>query len=301
MTLAIEDSMNNKLIVPDVKDDFTWQEIINELVEQLDKDFFDNDDKSKIVEAAALMVAGLPTYEIAKQINVKTNVVKSWLTKYPVMTKAIATAQQNVQKWRMQQLEGQFVMAVKKSSEVLSAETKPLTDDNGNVIYDGDGYPIMVEPNAKLLGVQAQHARFLISLFLGNKLDINVTIRDETPVMKAKADALDYLADKLKDLDDSNAPRETIVVVQEASKETGPILDEDDKPRFGVLGKLYTNEEGKTQCHICGQYFKQLEIHVRTKHGMSNDIYENIFMLTPGALKDAAKTDDGGIGGPSEA
>lgn len=296
--MTIEEVMTD-LMIPDISDDIHWQNIINELVDNLEID--KNEIPDKVIEAAELMVSGVPTYKIARQLNVKTNVVKNWLSKYPTMAKAVALAKQNLQKWRMQQLESQFILAVKKSSDVLSAESEILLDENGNIVFDKNGNPAMLEPNAKLLGVQAQHARFLISLFLGNKLDINVTVKDETPVMKAKADALDYIVDKLKDLHDTQEPRETVVIIQEPNKNTGPLLTEDDKPRFGEIGKLYTNEEGETQCHICGRYFKQLEIHVRTKHSLSNDMYETVFVLPPGALKDAAKVDTRGTGGPSEA
>ncbi len=276
----------NDLIVPDLPEDDDWQEIVNRLVDTLGSD---KDIPDKVVLAAEMMVAGLPTYKIAKKLGLSTNTVKGWLTRYPLMSLAVANARKDVQRWRLSLLEQQFVSAVMKSGEVLEARPEPVTDSYGEIVIDDDGNPVMLDPNAKLLGVQAQHARFLISMFMGNKIDVNVNIRDESPVIKAKADALDYIAQRIGDLVENREPRETIVIVQDPKKESGPLLTEDDKPNFGQLGVLDISEEG-ILCHICGKRFAQLDIHIRTKHSLSNDMYETVFMIPPGGLKDASKS-----------
>jgi len=244
-----------------------------------------------------LLVSGWPTYKIARQLNVKTRTVKSWLTRYPEMSRAVALAKQDSQKWRLEQLEQQFISAIAKSAEVLAAESVVVLDNDGNPMLDDFGNVLTIEPNAKLLGVQAQHARFIISLFMDKKIDVNLTIRDETPLVQAKADALDYLAKQLAELHLQGEPRETVVIVKDFKKEDGPLLSEDDEPRYGVLGVLDHGPDGFL-CHICGERFVQLEIHIRTKHGISNDMYETTFMLAPGALRSAAdkSSRDGGLG-----
>ncbi len=275
------------LIVPDIPEGDDWHEIVNRMVETIEEG---QEVPDKVIQAAEMMIAGVPAYKIARELEVKTKTVRGWLTKYPLVSYAVSNARKDIQKWRLSLIEQQFVSAVNKSAEVINAKPYAVTDINGNIVYDEDDNPVIVDPNAKLLGVQAQHARYLISLFLGNKIDLNVTVRDETPVMKAKADAMDYLAKKMADLITSGEPRETIIVVQDPKKESGPLLTEDDKPNFGSLGVLDINPDGAL-CHVCGKRFAQLEIHVRTKHSLSNDMYETVFMLPPGALKDAAKSD----------
>lgn len=289
-----------ELTVPDIKDDPEWYDIVNALVDTLVEGGGVPDN---VIEAAELMVSGWPTYKIARHLGVKTTTVKGWLTKYPTMAHAVATARQNVQKWRLNQLEQQFITAVQKSAEVLSAEERLFLDADGNPLLDEDGNIIRDVPNAKLLGVQAQHARYILGLFLGGKIDINVNVRDETPVMRARADALDYVVRKLADAQIKGEPRETVVIVQPPDKESGPLVNENDEPRFGKMGVIDVNEDG-AQCHICGKRFERsnLGIHVRTKHGISNDLYEVEFMLSPGELDGkSTKVESGGLGGPSEA
>lgn len=72
----------NDLIVPDLPEDDDWQEIVNRLVDTLGSD---KDIPDKVVLAAEMMVAGLPTYKIAKKLGLSTNTVKGWLTRYPLM------------------------------------------------------------------------------------------------------------------------------------------------------------------------------------------------------------------------
>ena len=41
-----------------------------------------------------------------------------------------------------------------------------------------------------------QHARFVMSMFMGQKVDVEINV-NETPQVKARNDALDYLAQKM--------------------------------------------------------------------------------------------------------
>lgn len=260
---------------PDNVEDFEWKEIINSLTDQLTEKELPED----IIVAAEMLVSGFPTYEIAKHLGVKTAKVKSWLFKYPEMTRAIAMARKDLSHYRLQKLEPMFFHALEKIKEVLTAESYIEEDEEGNVILG--------TPNAKLLGVQAQMARYVISLFMGNKSDININIKDERPLLKTNEGGFDYLAQKLIELRDGQEeePIEAEVRVIDPKEERGPILDEKGNPMFGELGKLDQNEKG-TLCHVCGKRFKRLDIHIRVKEGLSNEMYETIFMLAPGSLRE---------------
>jgi hypothetical protein len=266
---------------PDNVEDFEWKEIINGLTEQLtDKELPEN-----VIVAAEMLVSGFPTYEIAKHLGVKTSKVKSWLFKYPEMTRAVAMARKDLSRYRLQKLEPMFFHALEKIKEVLTAESYIQEDSEGNIILS--------TPNAKLLGVQGQMARYVISLFMGKQSDININIKDERPLLRTNEGGLDYLAKKLLEMRDKQEeePIEAEVRVIDPKKEKGPILNEEGDPNFGELGILDHNDTG-TLCHICGKRFKRLDIHIRVKENLSNEMYETIFMLAPGSLKEINERDN---------
>jgi hypothetical protein len=252
--------MTNEIVKYPEIDAVTWQETINTLTETL----VESDMPNKIVEMAEMLVAGYPTYKIADKLGVKRQTVKNYMTKYPDMTRAVALARKDLSLWRMSQMEQQFLEALKTSADVFSANE---------------------DVNAKLLGIKAQHARYVLSLFFGNKLDINIKISEETPLFKARQSALDYVVDTAKDYED-DAIETTIRIIEEEPK--GPLLDEEGNPNHGELGVLEKNKEG-ILCHVCGKRFERLDIHIRIKEKLSSEMYETIFMLAPGTISEVIK------------
>lgn len=258
-------------------DTATWQTVIDNLTLTLTE----GDTPDKIISMAEMLVSGWPMYKIAKELGVSTKTARSWLVKYPEVTQAVAVARKQVSIWRMQQMEKQFVTAVKKSAEVLEVDATydPQEDVPERVV------------NAKLLGIQAQHARWVLDLFLGNKFkDININIIEQNPTLKATKDALNYITEQLGSQGDDDIIEGTVRVVDEANAQ-GPLLDENGDPYYGALGILDSTDDGML-CHICGQRFKRLDIHLRVKEGVSADMYEVMFMLDAGTIRDAMREDD---------
>jgi len=268
---------NNDLVVYQenlpAEDINTWVSIVDELYETLGRADAMPD---KVVGAAEMMVAGFPLYKIAKELDVPTKTVRSWLVTYPELAKAVAIARQDMGKWRMHMLESQFLQALQKSEEVLTLSAKNVASSEEDLVKE--------TVNAKLLGIQMQQARFIISLFVGNKFDLNVTIREDLPTLKATQNALEYIASQIRTQDEEE-PIDAVVRVIDVESPGGTLLDENGNPFHGVLGKLDITDEG-TLCHICGKRFQRLDIHVRVKERLSNEDYETIFMLPPGAMKD---------------
>lgn len=256
---------------PDIPDN-QWQAIIDDLTLTLTE----HDTPDKIVQAAEMIVTGMPLYKIAKRLNVSTKTVRSWLTKYPYMALAVSQARKDMTRWRMSQIEQQFFDAAQVSAEVLTANAQTSEDDDTPVI------------NAKLLGIKAQHARYILSLFFGSKLDVNIQISEESPTLKASQSALDYITEKLKSQGESDEPIEATVRVIDSNEGHGPLLDSEGKPHHGELNKLDINREG-VLCHVCGQRFERLDIHMRVKEGLSTELYETIFVLAPGSILQANK------------
>jgi hypothetical protein len=231
-----------------------WDEIVDSLLAMVDQY------PDEVVKSLEMLVGGRTTKDIESELNLTRGTVKKWLEKYPPMAMALAEGRRNLQKWRLKVLENQFYDAVKVSKEILEAQDSE-------------------ETNAKLLAVKAQQSRYLIGLFIGQKIDVDVKLQVTTPVINGEQSAMDYLASKL------NAPDEIVEGVYSvvetkaynAGKKGLPLLDENDKPRFGVYGEITKNEDGNKMCHICGTYFSNLRVHVRSTHNVSEADYCMLF------------------------
>src|SRR5512139_656747 len=161
--------------VPDQSDP-EWSEIVDKIIDEMGDELPD-----KVIEATELLLSGYSTYQAAKKVGTSAKTIRQWLEKYPSMAMAVHNGRQLLSKWRMSKLEQQFVMAVRKSEEILALS---LRDQ---------------DVNARLAGVVGQHARFVMSLFMGQKVDVEIKVT-ETPQVKARNDALDYLAQQMSAL-----------------------------------------------------------------------------------------------------
>jgi hypothetical protein len=260
------DDNTNLLTVDDIGPDTEWVDIVNTIVETIQK----GDTPDEVVEAAEFMIAGWPTYKIAKRLNVSSKTIRRWLTRYPHMAAAVAQGRKLLSSWRMARLEQQFLSAVERSQEVLDV----ALDDR--------------DVNPKVMGLVAQHSRFVLGLFAGQQIDINVRIEENSPVLKAKRDALAFLASELVKQREGaeDEPIEAVYRVIDEKEEVGPLLDEKGDPLFGVLGEIDVNEEGAL-CHVCGERSKAFSLHVRKKHNISDEAYEVTFLLERGAVSGA--------------
>lgn len=263
---------NDKALVP-AKHDDNWQAITDELVAQLTGE----DLPDKVVKATEMLLAGYPTYKVAKKLYVSSQTIRRWMTTYPLMSAVIAKGRAALSQWRMQKLEQQFLSAVERSEEILNLPLDGVISDLGE-----DG--AKVDP--KVLTVVAAQSRYIIGLFAGQKIDIDVHHDYSDAIVKAKTDALQYITDRLleqqaKAIDE---PIETTFrVIDNKSNDSGPMLDDEGNPPFGEFGIMDTDEDG-TLCHICGRRYKSLQKHVLTAHNMSTSEYEELYMIEPGTL-----------------
>ncbi len=238
---------------PDARQDPEWQEIVDQLVEEMGDELPD-----QVIRATELLMCGWPTYQAAKQIGTSAKTIKTWLEKYPAMANAVRKGREMLTTWRMSKLEQQFALAAAKSQDILNLSPADKSVD------------------ARLTGVIAQHARFVMSLFLGQKVDVNIHL-PETPQMKARNDALDYIAKQMG--------REEVIegtCVIEPARNKQPLLNEDGKPYHGQLGILDVNADGML-CHICGDRTRHPQ-HI-AGHGISISEYCLVFMVNEDALK----------------
>jgi hypothetical protein len=258
-----------KAIVP-LNQDADWSEIVTKLVNELNE----NDLPDKVVQATEMLLAGYPTHKVAKKLGTTTETVRRWISTYPTMAAVVVQGKDLLSKWRMAKLEQQFLSAVERSQEILELPLNGVDKDDNRV-------------DPKILTVVAAQARYVIGLFAGQKVDVEVRHELGQTVLKARQDALDYLAERLLE-QQANAqgePIETTFRVIDAKLDAnGPLLDEEGDPPFGAMGKLDTNEDG-VQCHVCGKRLKYLGSHILSVHGMGTQEYENLYMLEPGAVK----------------
>jgi len=262
-----EISTESKALVP-LSAAGEWQTIVDTIVNDLSEEDYPDD----VIKAAEYLICGWPTHKIAQRLSKKKTTIRGWLTRYPKMAVAVNYGQRELQRWRMAQLEKQFLSALETSQNILDA-----ANENAEPV------------NPKLLAIQAQQARFIISLFAGQKVDLKVkSPSDERPSLKAQQDALDYIADKITDrLNTIEAVPETTTyrVIDASTGVKGPMLNENGDPFHGKLGEIDQNEKG-TLCHICGARVGKLYLHVTSGHKIKDREYEIIFMLDRGTLKE---------------
>lgn len=273
--------MSEKEITPYTADrDVTWQEIINDLVDQVAGEDI-NDIPEKVIQATELLLTGTPYYKVAQELGVTTATVKNWVKKYPPMALVLQKGRPLLAKWRIAKLEQQYLMAIQKSQEILEMDLysgDSTTEDNVSV------------PNAKLTGVVAQQARFIIQQFTKVNNEISIKSDGESVTMSASGDALDYIAERIAEHREKDEPVEAtyrVIDDKNTSEKYIPMLDEHGEPFYGEMGKLEINEDKKIQCHICGNYYTSLTTHLYGKHEVPPDVYELTFLLEEGAIEDA--------------
>lgn len=256
--------MSNDLIVVPSEVDESWRQIVDSIILDLDSE----DIPDHVVRAMELLLSGFSIPDVAQELGVKNETVRKWLVRYPRISEILADNQANLVKWRMTQIDKQFLQALEVSRHVLSI---PLDDDT---------------VNAKLVGIIAAQARYIIGLRAGQKQDITVTHEMGDSVLKARQDALNYLATRLTAQDDEEPIETTVRVLDGKWDDQGPMLDEHGKSPFGIVGELDTTEDG-TLCHVCGQRYKSLKRHALSKHNLGSTEYENIYGLEEGSLRGA--------------
>jgi len=251
------------------KEQETWAEVIDAIVESLDE----SDAPDDVIKVAELLLAGYSTTEVAKKLNLTKATVRAWITKYPIIAKTIADNKKFLTKWRLAQLEKLFLSAIERSREILDVGLDGFTPDGRRV-------------DPKVLTVVAAQARYFIGIFAAQQQNLTVTHELGETVMKAQENALDYLAQKLN-AQAKNADQEPIEavyrIIDPKMDATGPVLDENGEPFFGEFGKVDTNEEG-TLCSICGKRVINMHTHLSSVHNITPATYEAIFMLEHGVI-----------------
>ena len=199
----------------------------------------------KVIQAVELLLSGEPRYKVAKKLNVSSRTVKNWLEKYTLAREVLKIGYTLLSRWRMAKIEQQFLEAVEVSHDILTE--------------DGD------DANVKLMGIKAQHARFIDKMLNPQTQQIifNIHEKEDSGVYKARKDALDY--------------------IQDVAIEGSFVEDEEPGPAYGSFGFIDTDNENKAMCHICGEFFHDLKSHVE-EHDISAENYEIEFMLEHGTL-----------------
>jgi hypothetical protein len=273
---VVDEAVDSDIVSPvgqpvSTLDSDDWQTIADRLVDELTS----QDLPDKVVQAAEMMLAGYPLYQVARKVNVTTPTVRRWLSAYPMLAAVVANGRKLLSKWRLARLEQQFLTALERSQEVLEIPLDGETSDGKRV-------------NPKILTVVAAQARYIIGLFAGQQQNITVTHEMGDTVMQAREDALAYLAQKLAEQRQHARiePVEAVYrVIDPKLDNNGPMLDEQGHPSFGEIGKLDIADEG-TLCHVCGGRYKSFARHLLTNHNLSAEEYESLYLLPEGSIRD---------------
>jgi hypothetical protein len=254
-----------------------WRTIITDLSAQIAED----DLPDKVSKFTEHLISGYSVNDAARRVRISQQTAQSWLAKYPKIAELASKGRELLSSWRMTRLEQQFLQAIDRSEEILAVNLDG-TDKNGN----------KVDP--KVLTVVAAQARYMIGLFASQQRDITVTHQMGDTVLKAREDALEYLASQLKDHVDGSIAEPVEVaytVISPRVDNHGPLLREDGEPNFGQFGELDIAESG-TLCHVCGRRTRNLVAHAKQAHTMSRRDYETLYMLEDGTLAGEQDADE---------
>ena len=272
---------NNNL---SVVDEGSWLELMESLANEVDNNVAD---REKIVEAAELLLLNYPLREVASILSVTQGTVKRWIRETPSLARVIAEKKVLVSRWRLEQLDRQMLLALKKSAEILSLDAQEKIE------YDEDGNELPSEKrtNVKLLGIQAQQSRYVIDTFMKNHPEVDVEQRGKAVTLSMDGEAMGTLVNILSDVGKKHGPTEIVYEVSSNTQNAQPLLDENGNPLFGEFMQLDMHSDGIT-CHICGKHFKHLITHVRTRHAVMEEDYCSIFMVDIDSIRKAEKSYD---------
>jgi hypothetical protein len=267
--------MTNSLTIYDPINDKQWNQIVEKILADIDAE--DANIPEKVIKAIEYLLAGFSLKETALNLGVHPRTVKRWLTRYPIIAKVLADHQASIAKWRMAKLERQLLKALECSESILDLNPKETECID-----------------TKILSAQAMHARFIINLFTGQKLDVHVTHDVEGQLtLKASKDAMEYIAERTAEmLNESDIePVEATYRIESQSQNNPPLQTSTGDSNFGEMGVLDINPDG-TLCHVCGKRYKGIKAHIQNSHGLSAVDYEIIYMLDPGSLRDTKSSGD---------
>lgn len=252
--------MSKALTTTSPQNDPDWVEIVEKIFNELDAE----DLPEPVIRSLEYLLSGYSIPETAREVGVRPETIRSWIKRYPTINLALARGKPLLSRWRLNQLDRQFLMAIKKSEDILSI----------------DLHSPGVDP--KILSALGNHVRHILGMIQGAKIDVTVTHEMGETVLSARQEALDYLSQKMAQMvQEQDPPIETIVRVINPDQ-SPPFLDAQGNPNYGELGKLDTNESGAC-CHICGKRYKNLAAHVY-RHQVTVEEYETTYLLPPGSL-----------------
>lgn len=266
ITTSLRQGTADKSLLADISTDVRWAAVLDEIMEIVED--VDSTDRSKIKDATVYLMSGLAVYETAQRVGTSRDTVRAWLRKYPIMAHAIKMGRGLLDEYRVTKLAQQFDDAIAVSQNILTLN--PSDED----------------VNVKALGIQALHARWVIDMFLKNRVEVNIKADEDTmATFRATTQALNLIADLIEDDKEDNIIDVNYRIITE-DKETAPIVNEKGEPFYGEMGVLDVDDENRVLCHICGERIKGIKLHVYGQHDMTPQKYELAFMLSDGELKE---------------
>ena len=249
-----------------IPEEISWADLMDEVADLVDLEQI----PEGALHAMPYLMSGVPKSEVARHVGVSRKTLNQWLSKFPSLQIAVSKGKELAQEYRLSMLEAQFIKALQVSEEILNMPMRGISDDEDGGV------------NSKIATAKGQHARFIIDKFVSSKREVSVTHELGDTVLDARQDALDYIAEQIS-MTGEDEPV-TYRVIDGNSNNEGPMLNEDGTPNFGTYGGLTQNDEGRTQCHDCGEWFLSLGTHIRKTMNMSLSDYEVIYGLDPGTI-----------------
>lgn len=245
------------------------------------------------LEVLPLLGGGMSPSAVSKATKIQQSRITKWLSTDPVFTSALSEFRGHIEDYHRAMLDQVGALAWTRAIEYLS---EPATYDD---LSKAKVQSSIVKFIISQLGLRIQRHKIEASY------DINATQLHMTN------DSAAIIAQKLKELQDSGdiVDSEYRIVMENLPSSQDRLsgmgvarsLDElDDKDfdaelnelkssqpqqyvmhpecKFGALD--YDEQKKKFRCHICGDWSRDLVVHIRTKHKLSPARYRNMYGLS---------------------
>lgn len=208
------------------------------------------------LRALPLVGYGMSYDRVAKQLGLGKQTVLQWYRADPNFRNAVIEFKSNAQGYHRSMLNQSMVIAWDRIFEYVSTEYD--TDDKDNRT------------------LQVQIIKSLLSELGMKQSPVVINNNVGGGQQNVTEESIDIIARRLHEIQTGTIDAEYQIL------ET----DEDDSAEMKYLmhkdaqvGIINTRDDGRMQCHICGDWSLDLTVHIRTEHNMSPARYRNIYQL----------------------
>lgn len=208
------------------------------------------------LRALPLVGYGASYDKVAKQLGLGKQTVLQWYRADPNFRNAVIEFKSNAQGYHRSMLNQSMVLAWDRIFEYVSTEYDTADKDNRTL--------------------QVQIIKSLLAELGMKQAPVVIQNNINGGQQNVTEESIDIIARRLHEIQTNTVDAEykLLETIEDDSTEMKYIMHKDSQ--VGVINK---RDDGRLQCHICGDWSLDLTVHIRAEHNMSPARYRNIYQL----------------------